>query len=346
MKIDRLFGLSNRLISLYTLLFWVIYAIYYYLLNRMTVPDISLMEVAFSVPLFALIAIGTFMILNRLMTARYWWVALIALTALYSSIILIAMHAINHISGESTMQPSHFNPVSLQDQRFLRTMITVVSNYAMFGIAGFFVHRLVIAVREKFAEMAAKKTLEYDALAGQLPPHFVANIISQWRYQLRPDQEELSKNMLSAHEIMVHHMDAHSACQRFTSLKSEIQQIHNYITLYDWQKNDNYFLMNVTGDITGYVVPPLSLFSLVENARKHGRTDLSDEPVEISITVTPGRLLFTCSNLVCETSKWTSHGQGLANLRRRMELVYGDRFGLDNFYNGARYIVRLQIEFD
>src|SRR5690606_2284477 len=80
-------------------------------------------------------------------------------------------------------------------------------------------------------------------------------------------------------------------------------------------------------------LPPLLLIMLVENAFKHGvETSADDCHVHIELTLLSGRLHFLCSNTLNEAAadNWTMQGAGvgLENLRRRLQLLYGNRFVL------------------
>src|SRR5690606_27971485 len=88
--------------------------------------------------------------------------------------------------------------------------------------------------------------------------------------------------------------------------------------------------INITkkGNLFGYAIPPTSLLTLVENAFKHG--DLQDQQfsLEIEVGITDNQLSMRVSNRKRGEAALASHGYGLRNLRRRLEIVYGDRAAL------------------
>jgi sensor histidine kinase YesM len=91
---------------------------------------------------------------------------------------------------------------------------------------------------------------------------------------------------------------------------------------------------------------------LRENAFKHGVSYKQDSFINIAMDIEDGELLFSCINSkkpMTETSKVPSvGGVGLTNVRRRLDLIYGDRYTLDikdktDVYN---VLLRLPIQKD
>jgi two-component system LytT family sensor kinase len=82
----------------------------------------------------------------------------------------------------------------------------------------------------------------------------------------------------------------------------------------------------VSGDPAGHRVAPLLLIPLVENAFKHGVLDDPATPVRMHLTLGPGRLEFMVENQHHDYQADSSSGVGLANLRRRLELLYPGRY--------------------
>jgi len=70
------------------------------------------------------------------------------------------------------------------------------------------------------------------------------------------------------------------------------------------------------------------LIPLVENVFKHGINKRSEENLLIlNITVSEGKLSMDVRNRLFEELEPAQHGgNGLANLRSRLELLYGNRY--------------------
>lgn len=99
-------------------------------------------------------------------------------------------------------------------------------------------------------------------------------------------------------------------------------------------------------DAARWTIPPMLMIMLVENAFKHGVEPI-DQAVDVTITLTLSgtQMHFTCTNgpLAGERSAQAA-GLGLANLRRRLELLFEDRFVLSSAQDGDRWLARLDCE--
>jgi LytS/YehU family sensor histidine kinase len=88
------------------------------------------------------------------------------------------------------------------------------------------------------------------------------------------------------------------------------------------------------------------LIMLVENAFKHGVEPLDDTSVVgINLSITNARMEFTCINAPSTTqARENSGGLGLHNLRRRLELIFGDNFVLLSARGGDGWRAELELE--
>jgi LytS/YehU family sensor histidine kinase len=74
------------------------------------------------------------------------------------------------------------------------------------------------------------------------------------------------------------------------------------------------------------MVPPLILQPLVENAVRHGIADrLEGGHIELRAVVENARLILRVADDGCGDAGGGGDGLGLASVRRRLELLYGDR---------------------
>jgi LytS/YehU family sensor histidine kinase len=85
----------------------------------------------------------------------------------------------------------------------------------------------------------------------------------------------------------------------------------------------------------------------VENAFKHGVGMVQDPSIEIELNDDKKSLFFSVSNKVSKQNseiKDGSSGIGLANVRRRLELLYPDQHDLTISEKEDRYLVELKIK--
>lgn len=100
------------------------------------------------------------------------------------------------------------------------------------------------------------------------------------------------------------------------------------------------------GNLLGHTIPPTTLLTLVKNAFKHGDLNQSRYPLKIIVKIDAGILVASVENKKQE-SKHTAatHGHGLYNLKRRLDMVYGNRANLKIEETETRYQVTININF-
>ena len=104
------------------------------------------------------------------------------------------------------------------------------------------------------------------------------------------------------------------------------------------------FTLSHEGDVDSIRLPPLLFIPFVENAVKHSFDSEHPSSVHLSFKVEENRLEFRCENstpAVAVSNK--VGGIGLANIQRRLGLLYPDRYELEQIENENRYIVILCI---
>ena len=130
-----------------------------------------------------------------------------------------------------------------------------------------------------------------------------------------------------------------------TSLMAETEFLSNFLNL-EKIRRDNFSFSITTNEINkstaGILIPPNLFTTFVENAIKHS-VDLSGNAAFVNITFTTenNRLLFICTNSQNPDEKFRDEknsGVGMANINRRLELLYGNNYNcdtqnLDNSYN-------------
>ncbi len=338
---------------------WIGYGVYFYQVNRLDNDTITWREVAVYLPAFAVIFYSVLGILRANFTNRFRAVGLVYLLGFYATFMLVAHPLVLHVLpwfGIDLMAGA------IRDYSFggfVQTLVVMLSNYSMFALAFFFIERSVRHARAKQAEAEAKleaiqlqlqaerekQRYEYLALAGQVSPHIMANLLDGWRQRLDPGQHHLATAMEGAYELMVYYMEARLPHKRRVPVTSEVAQVKTLIDLAEQEGKPIYIQWQCEARLAGYTLPPTTLLTPFENAMKHGHTDLPEHPVHMELAVHNNQLRFSCSNVVRDEPNSVSHGVGMANLRRRLELEYGERFRLESKLADGIYTIRLTIDY-
>jgi sensor histidine kinase YesM len=89
------------------------------------------------------------------------------------------------------------------------------------------------------------------------------------------------------------------------------------------------------------------LLPFLENAFKHGTSMQIDQCwISLNLSVTDGSMNFKLVNSMAKSQtieNYETGGIGLANVKRRLELLYNDRYQLETLMQDEFYVVSLDI---
>jgi len=129
------------------------------------------------------------------------------------------------------------------------------------------------------------------------------------------------------------------------TLKEEIEFIKNYIALHKMRYHKNVDInFSIEVEDENVKIMPLLFIILVENAFKHGVEKLrSNAFVNLKLKATKNENYFEVENNF-EKDAENLTGIGLENLKRRLELVYPNRFQLKTSEANNKYNAQLKIQ--
>ncbi len=198
---------------------------------------------------------------------------------------------------------------------------------------------------EELQNAARESELLY--LKSQINPHFLFNNLNNlYAHALEqsPKTPEIILELSSVLRYMLYE------CQeRYVPLHKEIDQLKSFVELSKLQLEDRGTVSLNFDDAPEHVrIAPLILPVFVENAFKHSLSSVNDN-IEIRIDLhldESDRLHFLCQNsFSLETNTDDlSKGIGLANVRKRLELLYPDSHQLHIEPGRDRYQVELKID--
>ncbi len=182
-------------------------------------------------------------------------------------------------------------------------------------------------ILDKYKESAEEKeTLrelsvyqEFDALKGQVNPHFLFNCFNTLSSLISVDKQkaELFLNELSK----VYRYLLRSNEEGVSTLENEIKFIRSYYKLLQTRHGEAVQVnIQIDKEYESYLLPSLSLQLLVENVVKHN-TLSKNKPLIIDIFTTAGNKLVINNNLQRRSVKAPSNKVGLDNIRAKYELL-------------------------
>ena len=167
-----------------------------------------------------------------------------------------------------------------------------------------------------------------DTLRYQINPHFFMNTLNNIHALVDLDPEKAKESIVELSKMMRHILyDSGSAT---LPLAQEMDFLQHYLSLMRirYPEGVDISLQLPEGD-GGAQVPPLVFASFVENAFKHGISYETPSFVRISLALDGGKIIFRCANSrQAPAPQKSGSGIGQENVRRRLDLLYGDRYTL------------------
>lgn len=192
---------------------------------------------------------------------------------------------------------------------------------------------------------------EYACLRKQVNPHFLFNVLNNAGILIEEDPDE-ARAMLMQLRLLLERQFAQTD-KAETSLADELEFLTSYLRLEASRIEPFEFEVEADKEIEKLQIPTLLFISFVENAVKYSSVIDGQRRVEISFKKQEGNparlrqntLLFKCVNAYDPTQKRKVHsgGVGIANTRRRLELLYGNRFSLTTEPYPGHFAVELEI---
>ena len=224
-------------------------------------------------------------------------------------------------------------------------------------------------IKESYIRNLEKKEAELKALRFQINPHFLYNTLELINSMASVyDCDEIG--MISQKLGQMFRYNITDLDSDFTTLREEIDHIQNYYSIEKIRFEDNVkVVIDVPDELLGYRIPRFILQPLVENAFRYGfggdklqgtiriNADIMGEHLYIFVEddgdgMVQERLEFLRSYINDEETKMieylddknTRKGIGLHNVNKRIELCYGDNYGIQlesEKGKGTKVIIRI-----
>lgn len=184
---------------------------------------------------------------------------------------------------------------------------------------------------------------ELAHLKSQINPHFLFNTLNNIHVLIRKDTEKASDLLLKLSDLLRYQLYDNSQDKVF--LFSDITFLRNLLELEKTRRDQFNYSIEIDGESSKIMLPPFLFIPFVENAIKHNNTTQEVPFVSVRFTLKKDRLYFECINSITVPSikKQTVGGIGLANIKRRLELIYPDKHSLQLVNHTDRYIVNLEL---
>ncbi len=195
-------------------------------------------------------------------------------------------------------------------------------------------------VRAQSAERAA----ELQLLRAQTNPHFLFNALNSILAESE-NPASVRALTLALSDFLRFSLQQGSDLQR---LGVELDALENYLRVEKVRFEENLEYSIEADEATRQSFAPVALVQpLVDNAIKYGQCS-TIRPVRITVQAVAEQGVLTIT--VVNSGEWmfshnaASTGTGLVNLRRRLELLYGEKASLRTEAKGGKVCVRVRVE--
>lgn len=240
--------------------------------------------------------------------------------------------------AEWTVIPSeNHNPFDPDNYRFAIWLTAIVIPVVLI------VERLLAEQNEASARHETVKA-ELHLLQQQINPHFLFNTLNTLYALCLKDRAESADAVVKLSDLL-RYVVYRGQAER-VGLDEEVAYLVNYLDLQQLRFGHRCTLeTSWPQSQAGLGLPPLLLIMLVENAFKHGVEPSDGEcSVNICAVVSGNQLRFVCSNSIPGEPQSGRPGVGLANLRRRLELLYGQGHVLEVGLHEGQWRAELALE--
>lgn len=196
-------------------------------------------------------------------------------------------------------------------------------------------------LREQEAKNAEKET-ELKYLRLQFQPHFLFNMLNTIYFSIHEDNEcarDMVEHLSNLLRFQLYHKDGEVPINR------EISALESYIAICRMRFGDLIEIaISIDNRYDSDKIHPYLLLPLVENAFKHS----GGKPwkVDVRLRRDAGIVELSVVNSISENegNRESPHGLGLANLKKRLELLYPDKHKLIQTKTNHNYSSFLKIE--
>ena len=274
---------------------------------------------------------------KRWIHATLWLTALVLFIPLYR--YLMEFHVLLPVFGYD----NYFGKVPEAMWYIQNSILYATYSYLSWAVIYFFVREWYQNNKKKKEIEKEKIRAELSFLRSQINPHFLFNAMNDIYSLTLIKSDEAPQAILKLSELLRYMLKGGTA--ELAPLEAEIDYLNNVVELWQIGEKGNSFVdFKVSGLITNQQIAPLILINFLENAFKHGITKDQTHPIQIDIDIDNLGLSFLIVNRKNSQLKDSTGGIGLANVKRRLDLIYPDRHVLDISDEAGTFTVKLRIE--
>lgn len=205
------------------------------------------------------------------------------------------------------------------------TASTVVTRGVLMAVITYFFSRFMTETARKNEILLENEQLKHEnllvqlnSLKNQLNPHFLFNSLNTLSWLINEDKAKSQRYLQKLSQVLRYSLNMQE--QSLVPLQEELDLVENYVFLLQMRFVDNLKITQKIPRTEGFVIPPLSVQLLIENAVKHNVIS-SGTPLSIHLELLENRQALQVSNSLHPKAQSSGTGIGLVNLNQRFKLL-------------------------
>lgn len=187
------------------------------------------------------------------------------------------------------------------------------------------------------------KESQLNALKGQINPHFMFNSLNNIRGLILENPEKSREIITRLSEMLRYSLTKNDI--NAISIEEEIEVVDNFIAISKIQFEERLeFKKEIQPETLTMQIPPMVIQLLVENAVKHGISNIKyGGEIKLLIKTTVDTLLIEVSNSGKLIINENSTQLGLQNIKERIALLYGNEASFSLEESHDKVIARIHL---
>lgn len=201
-------------------------------------------------------------------------------------------------------------------------------------------HKINTLITENYTNELLKKEAQLKSLESQMDPHFLYNTLDSIHWRANAvGAEDISQITTSLGYLL--RMSLSKSSEPFT-LRQELELVENYMAIQKLRYSQRLiYEMQIPKEYQNLLLPKFTIQPLLENAIRYGLDNSSDVcTITVSAVFSEDLLVIEVKNsgssfeenllekLVNQEILPHGFGIGLLNIHQRIQIAYGDHFGL------------------
>jgi len=199
-------------------------------------------------------------------------------------------------------------------------------------------------IQEGLAQEKLNAELKY--LKAQLNPHFLFNGINSVYHLIDPKPAIAKDTLLKFSNLLRYQL--YECNDDLIPLEKELAHIQDYVEMEKIRKGEDATIeLKLPEDTYGIKIPPLLFTPFIENTFKYVSNHDDGEKNKITITIRlipeNNKLRFEAQNTIDENNMISKGGIGIANVKKRLALLFPNQHDLDIINEPNHFVVRMSL---